>query len=49
MMLNRACCGFVMSDEDRNDLEDYVMSQMNELSTLIGDLVDLAREDGNER
>ena len=49
MMLNRAGGGFGMSDEDRKDLEDDVMSQMNELSTLIGDLVDLAREDGNER
>jgi len=49
MMLNRSGGGFGMSDEDRKDLEDDVMSQMNELSTLIGDLVDLAREDGNER
>ena len=49
MMLNRAGGGFGISDEDRKDLEDDVMSQMNELSTLIGDLVDLAREDGNER
>lgn len=31
--------------EDRADLERDVLAQMNELSTLIGDLVDLARED----
>ncbi|WP_236684290.1 HAMP domain-containing sensor histidine kinase [Corynebacterium epidermidicanis] len=34
-----------ISNEDRRDLEKDVIAQIEELSTLIGDLVDLARED----
>lgn len=34
-----------ISEEDRADLELDVIAQVNEMSTLIGDLVDLARED----
>lgn len=36
-----------MSEKDRADLERDVMAQLTEMSTLIGDLVDLAREDKN--
>lgn len=49
MMLNKSGGGFGISEEDRRDLEDDVMAQMSELSTLIGDLVDLAREDATEK
>lgn len=45
MMLNRPGAADRISDQDRRDLERDVMAQMTELSTLIGDLVDLARED----
>ena len=34
-----------LSEQDRADLERDVIAQINEMSTLIGDLVDLARED----
>lgn len=37
--------GANIPESDRADLERDVMAQMEELSTLIGDLVDLARED----
>jgi signal transduction histidine-protein kinase/phosphatase MprB family protein len=37
-----------ISDEEKKALEHDVMAQMEELSTLIGDLVDLAREDAAE-
>lgn len=36
-----------ISAEDRADLERDVLAQMTEMSTLIGDLVDLAREDSS--
>ncbi|MDY6050670.1 MAG: HAMP domain-containing sensor histidine kinase [Corynebacterium sp.] len=36
----------VLSEEDRFDLERDVVGQIEEMSNLIGDLVDLAREDG---
>lgn len=49
MMLNKSGGGFGISEEDRRDLEDDVMAQMSELATLIGDLVDLAREDATEK
>lgn len=49
MMLNKSGGGFGISEEDRRDLEEDVMAQMSELSTLIGDLVDLAREDATEK
>ncbi|WP_408931772.1 ATP-binding protein [Corynebacterium sp. YSMAA1_1_D6] len=49
MMLNKSGGGFGISAEDRHDLEEDVMAQMSELSTLIGDLVDLAREDATEK
>lgn len=45
MMLNRPGAAQRISEQDRRDLERDVMAQMTELSTLIGDLVDLARED----
>ncbi|HIW95314.1 MAG TPA: HAMP domain-containing histidine kinase, partial [Candidatus Corynebacterium gallistercoris] len=34
-----------ISDKDREDIERDVIAQIEEMSTLIGDLVDLARED----
>ncbi|MEJ5927578.1 HAMP domain-containing sensor histidine kinase [Corynebacterium sp. H128] len=37
-----------ISAEDRRDLENDVVAQIDELSTLIGDLVDLAREDAKQ-
>lgn len=49
MMMNKSGGGVGISEEDRRDLEDDVMSQMTELSALIGDLVDLAREDATEK
>lgn len=45
MMLNRPGEPNRLSEQDRQDLERDVIAQMEELSTLIGDLVDLARED----
>lgn len=45
MMLYQAGKESEISDEDRRDLESDVLAQMEEMSTLIGDLVDLARED----
>ena len=36
-----------ISDQDRKDLERDVIAQIDEMSGLIGDLVDLAREDSN--
>lgn len=38
-----------ISAEDRRDLENDVIAQIEELSTLIGDLVDLAREDSRQQ
>lgn len=49
MMLNQQGSQGGMSEEDRKDLERDVVAQMAELSTLIGDLVDLAREDAPEK
>ncbi|MGD7001859.1 ATP-binding protein [Corynebacterium halotolerans] len=49
MMLNRNGSQGRISEDDRKDLERDVMAQMEELSTLIGDLVDLAREDAPEK
>lgn len=37
----------MLTEEDRTDLERDVIAQINEMSTLIGDLVDLAREDSS--
>lgn len=48
MMLHQPGAADRISVEDRQDLERDVMAQMTELSTLIGDLVDLAREDATE-
>ncbi|MDO5669638.1 MAG: HAMP domain-containing sensor histidine kinase [Corynebacterium sp.] len=48
MMLHQPGAGDRISAEDRQDLERDVLAQMTELSTLIGDLVDLAREDATE-
>ncbi|HAT1153310.1 HAMP domain-containing sensor histidine kinase [Corynebacterium striatum] len=49
LMMNKSGGGCGISEKDRRDLEDDVMSQMSELSALIGDLVDLARGDANEK
>lgn len=49
MMLNRNGNQGNITEEDRQDLERDVMAQMEELSTLIGDLVDLAREDAPQK
>ncbi len=38
-----------ISEQDRSDLEKDVLAQIEELSTLVGDLVDLAREDGPQQ
>ncbi|MCI6207562.1 MAG: HAMP domain-containing sensor histidine kinase [Corynebacterium glucuronolyticum] len=37
----------MISEEDRQAIEKDVVAQIQEMSTLIGDLVDLAREDGS--
>lgn len=44
-MLHRSGQRTMMAEQELNDLEDDVTAQMEEMSTLIGDLVDLARED----
>ena len=49
MMLHRSGQVDTMAPEDLADLEADVMGQMEEMSTLIGDLVDLAREDGPQQ
>lgn len=46
MMINRSGASDRISEEDRRNLERDVLAQMTELSTLIGDLVDLARVEG---
>ena len=38
-----------LAEEDRRDLERDVVGQIDELTTLVGDLVDLAREDGPQQ
>lgn len=45
MMLNREGTSGRITEQDHRDLERDVLAQMREMSTLIGDLVDLARED----
>ena len=45
IMLHRSGQMAQMPQEELDELEDDVNAQMRELSTLIGDLVDLARED----
>lgn len=47
MMASRS--GAAISAKDREDLEADVIAQIEELSTLVGDLVDLAREDGPQQ
>lgn len=47
MMASRS--GSTISEQDRADLEADVIAQLEELSTLVGDLVDLAREDGPQQ
>ena len=49
MMLHRTGQVGTMSSEDLMDLENDVIAQMQEMSTLIGDLVDLAREGAPEQ
>lgn len=48
MMMNQPGASTVLSAEDRADLERDVIAQMEEMSELIGDLVDLAREDASD-
>ena len=38
----------IISDQDRNDIERDVIAQIEEMSSLIGDLVELAREETHE-
>ena len=45
LMLASRTDGATISEQDREDLERDVIGQIDEMSTLIGDLVDLARED----
>ncbi|RNE48606.1 sensor histidine kinase [Corynebacterium alimapuense] len=45
MMVYRPGAPNTISEQDRKELEHDVLAQMEELSRLIGDLVDLARED----
>ena len=47
MMASRS--GAIISVKDREELEADVIAQIEELSTLVGDLVDLAREDGPQQ
>lgn len=47
MMASRS--GASISETDRAELERDVIAQLEELSTLVGDLVDLAREDGPQQ
>ncbi|QGS35773.1 HAMP domain-containing protein [Corynebacterium xerosis] len=47
MMASRS--GAAISAKDREELESDVIAQIEELSTLVGDLVDLAREDGPQQ
>lgn len=47
MMASRS--GATIPEQDRADLEADVIAQLEELSTLVGDLVDLAREDGTQQ
>ncbi len=49
MMVNQPGTTANISDQDRAELEADVLAQMTELSTLIGDLVALAREDASEK
>lgn len=49
IMLHRSGQMAQMPQEELDELEDDVNAQMQELSTLIGDLVDLAREDDVDR
>ncbi|WP_233195652.1 HAMP domain-containing sensor histidine kinase [Corynebacterium sp. 13CS0277] len=48
MMVSQAGSAQI-AEQDRRDLERDVIAQLDELSTLVGDLVDLAREDGPEK
>lgn len=45
MMMYKSGHQDMISQEERDNLERDVLAQMEEMSTLIGDLVDLARED----
>ncbi|QPK79796.1 HAMP domain-containing histidine kinase [Corynebacterium lizhenjunii] len=49
LMVNKPGAATTISEQDRKELEEDVLAQMTELSTLIGDLVDLAREDASEK
>ncbi|WJZ02086.1 sensor histidine kinase [Corynebacterium freiburgense] len=49
LMMVNSSNGASISESDRRDLERDVIAQIDEMSTLIGDLVDLAREDGPQQ
>ncbi|MDO4686930.1 MAG: HAMP domain-containing sensor histidine kinase [Corynebacterium sp.] len=49
LMMVNSSNGACISESDRKDLERDVIAQIDEMSTLIGDLVDLAREDGPQQ
>lgn len=49
LMMVNSSNGACISESDRRDLERDVIAQIDEMSTLIGDLVDLAREDGPQQ
>ncbi|MDO4610567.1 cell wall metabolism sensor histidine kinase WalK [Corynebacterium sp.] len=49
MMASRPGAMAHIPDEEREALERDVIAQIEELSTLVGDLVDLAREDGPQQ
>ena len=49
MMVNQPGQRANISEQDLADLQSDVVAQLNEMSTLIGDLVDLAREDTPDR
>ncbi|MBV7295594.1 HAMP domain-containing histidine kinase [Corynebacterium sp. TAE3-ERU12] len=49
MMASRPGAEARIPQEDRDALEADVLAQIEELSTLVGDLVDLAREDGPQQ
>ncbi|WP_448852068.1 sensor histidine kinase [Corynebacterium sp. 335C] len=49
MLASRPGAAANIPEEDRRALEADVIAQIEELSTLVGDLVDLAREDGPQQ
>lgn len=49
MMITKSDSPMGISEDDRKELEHDVKTQMTEMTTLVGDLVDLAREDATEK